>query len=36
MKTWNDDVGFIYSNTFESNILYASELVIPIIVLKID
>jgi len=29
------DVGF-HSNAFESNVLYASEVVIPIMVLKID
>jgi hypothetical protein len=30
------DVGFVYSNTFESKILYASAVVIPIMILKID
>jgi len=30
------DVGFVYSSAFESNIPYASEVVIPIMVLKID
>jgi len=30
------DVGYVYSNTFVYKILYASEVVITIMVLKID